>query len=102
MHTAPKIEDKPTEQIVKEEQAQAEKPKPAPAGNKDEDEPPKPKEEEHHEENPDEPKDDGKFLANGKPRVKIESLNPFHGPITGGTKVVVRGGPFDTKSNSDP
>jgi hypothetical protein len=34
------------------------------------------------------------FLKNGKPVVKIESINPISGPYYGDTKVVVRGGPF--------
>lgn len=34
------------------------------------------------------------FLSGGKPRVSIESISPAHGPITGDTRVTVRGGPF--------
>lgn len=34
------------------------------------------------------------FLAGGKARISIESISPAHGPITGDTRVTVRGGPF--------
>lgn len=39
-------------------------------------------------------KDD--FLAGslGKPKFTITSITPAHGPITGDTKITVRGGPF--------
>lgn len=32
--------------------------------------------------------------ASGKPQFSITSLEPAHGPVTGDTKVIVRGGPF--------
>ena len=35
------------------------------------------------------------FLKNGKPRFSITSLSPAHGPVTGDTRVTVRGGPFE-------
>ena len=34
------------------------------------------------------------FLSGGKTRISIESIAPAHGPITGDTRVTVRGGPF--------
>jgi hypothetical protein len=34
------------------------------------------------------------FLSGGKARISIESISPAHGPITGDTRVTVRGGPF--------
>lgn len=34
------------------------------------------------------------FLKSGKPVIKIEDINPQHGPSYGDTRVVVRGGPF--------
>jgi hypothetical protein len=34
------------------------------------------------------------FLKTGKPRITIDSLYPAHGPVTGDTRVTVRGGPF--------
>ena len=49
---------------------------------------------ERKEKEEEEGKPDDKFLANGKPRIRIESISPAHGPTTGDTKVVVRGGPF--------
>lgn len=31
------------------------------------------------------------FLKNGKPRFTISSITPAHGPVTGDTRVTVRG-----------
>ena len=42
------------------------------------------------------------FLANGRPRITIESISPAHGPVTGDTRVTVRGGPFDSYAASYP
>lgn len=42
------------------------------------------------------------FLKNGKPRIVIDSITPDHGPSTGGTKVMVRGGPFAQFQNDHP
>lgn len=60
-------------------------------------EPPKnepPKEEPKTDGAPAEEGADDQFLKNGKPRIRIESISPAHGPTTGDTKVTVRGGPF--------
>lgn len=35
------------------------------------------------------------FLKNGKPRFSITGVSPAHGPVTGDTRVTVRGGPFE-------
>ena len=42
------------------------------------------------------------FLTNGRPRITVESISPAHGPVTGDTRVTVRGGPFDTYAASYP
>lgn len=42
------------------------------------------------------------FLKNGKPRIRIDSLSPNHGPSTGDTKVLVRGGPFASYQQEHP
>ena len=39
------------------------------------------------------PSSDG-FLKMGKPSVSIKSISPAHGPVSGDTRVLVRGGPF--------
>lgn len=42
------------------------------------------------------------FLKDGKPRLHIDSISPAHGPTTGDTKVVVRGGPFAQYQQEHP
>lgn len=62
-----------------------------------------PKEEEHHAEEPGkEGEKEDEFLKSGKPRIKIDSISPTHGPVTGDTKVVVRGGPFAQYQQEHP
>lgn len=95
--------DKPAEPAAapakpEEKKDEPKKDEPAAAGNATSaPEPPKPEppkeEPKKDEEHPEEGGDD-QFLKNGKPRIKIESISPAHGPTTGDTKVTVRGGPF--------
>ena len=41
-------------------------------------------------------------MKGGKPSVKIDSVSPGHGPTTGDTRVIVRGGPFAMFQNEHP
>ena len=58
---------------------------------------------------PEPPKDEPKpepvqedFLKDGKPRIRIDNISPAHGPTTGDTKVIVRGGPFAQYQQEHP
>ena len=42
------------------------------------------------------------FLKTGKPTIAIDSLFPAHGPVTGDTRVIVRGGPFNVHKDEYP
>ena len=44
----------------------------------------------------------GDFLKTGKPLVAIQSIYPAHGPVTGATRVIVRGGPFGGYKDTYP
>jgi hypothetical protein len=44
----------------------------------------------------------GDFLQTGKPLVAIQSIYPAHGPVTGDTRVIVRGGPFGGYKDTYP
>jgi hypothetical protein len=42
------------------------------------------------------------FLKTGKPSVSITSITPSHGPVSGDTRVLVRGGPFSQYQSAYP